>query len=451
MVRVVCRGHAARLPDPVLLIVNFTAALSYLDEHASYEKTGRIDSPSLDGIRVLLEALGDPHHAFKVIHVTGTNGKGSTTAIISRLLVAHGLRVGTYSSPHLESVRERIQVDGESIGEEAFAGVVADIARVEPIIGRRPSYFEILTAGAFVHFANEAVDVAVVEVGMLGRWDATNVVSPEVAVITNIALDHTEFAGPALEDIAREKAGIIKAEGSAVVGETRPALVNIFRDEPHDRFVLRGEDFEVRDNFLAVGGRQLTITTRRTAYDDVFLPLHGQHQGDNAAIAIAAVEEFFDAALPVEVVQEAFSSVVVPGRFEIVAHQPLVILDGAHNPAGSDVCASVFMNDFQPEGRRILVVGSLRPRDIADVLSAFRADEFDVVITCTAPSPRACESRVIAAAATAMGCDDVVMCDTVEEACTRALRDATAEDAILVTGSLYVVGSARPHFRRVLP
>jgi len=431
--------------------VNFAAALAYLDDHASYEKTGRIDSPSLDGITTLLEALGDPHKAFKVIHVTGTNGKGSTTAIISKLLVAHGLRVGMYSSPHLESVRERIQVDGESIREDDFASVVADIARVEPIIGRRPSYFEILTAGAFIHFANEAIDVAVVEVGMLGRWDATNVVSPDVAVITNIALDHTEFAGPTLKDIAREKAGIIKAEASAVVGETRPELVEIFRNEPHGRFVLRGDDFEVRDNFLAVGGRQLTITTRRAAYDDLFLPIHGQHQGDNAAISIAAVEEFFDAALPLEVVQEALTSVVVPGRFEIVSHQPLVILDGAHNPAGSDVCASVFMNDFQPEGRRILVVGSLRPRDIDDVLAAFRADEFDVVITCTAPSPRACGSRTIASAAKALGCDDVVACETVEDACSRALQDATAEDAILVTGSLYVVGAARPHLRRVLP
>ncbi|MFM8869984.1 MAG: bifunctional folylpolyglutamate synthase/dihydrofolate synthase, partial [Actinomycetota bacterium] len=209
--------------------MDFAAALAYLDEHASYEKTGRIDIPSLAGITRLLEALGDPHHSFKVIHVTGTNGKGSTTAIISRLLIAHGLRVGTYSSPHLESVRERIQIDGEAISEHDFAGFVADIARVEPIIGQRPSYFEILTAGAFVHFANEAIDVAVIEVGMLGRWDATNVVSPEVSVITNIALDHTEFAGPALADIAREKAGIIKAEGTAVVGETQPELVQIFR------------------------------------------------------------------------------------------------------------------------------------------------------------------------------------------------------------------------------
>jgi dihydrofolate synthase / folylpolyglutamate synthase len=431
--------------------VDFAAALAYLDEHASYEKTGRIDTPSLAGITTLLEALGDPHRSFKVIHVTGTNGKGSTTAIISRLLMAHGLRVGTYSSPHLESVRERIQLDCDAINEHDFAGVVADIARVEPVIGHRPSYFEILTAGAFVHFANEAIDVAVIEVGMLGRWDATNVVSPDVSVITNIALDHTEFAGPSLSDIAREKAGIIKSESTAVVGETRPELVQIFREEPHSRFVSRGEEFDVRENFLAVGGRQLTVTTQRAAYEDVFLPLHGQHQGDNAAIAIAAVEEFFDAPLPFEVLQEAFLSVVVPGRFEIVSHQPLVILDGAHNPAGSDVCASVFMNDFHPEGRRILVVGSLRPRDIGDVLAAFRADEFDVVITCTAPSPRACESRVVAAAAEAMGCDDVVVCETVEDACNRALRDATAEDAVLVTGSLYVVGSARPHLRRVLP
>ncbi|NDA38295.1 MAG: bifunctional folylpolyglutamate synthase/dihydrofolate synthase, partial [Acidimicrobiia bacterium] len=191
--------------------MQYADALRYLDEHSSYERTGRVESPSTSNIEKLLDAIGNPQHSYRSIHITGTNGKGSTAQITTRLLMAHGLRVGTYSSPHLESVRERIQLDCDAINEHDFAGVVADIARVEPVIGHRPSYFEILTAGAFVHFANEAIDVAVIEVGMLGRWDATNVVSPDVSVITNIALDHTEFAGPSLSDIAREKAGIIKS------------------------------------------------------------------------------------------------------------------------------------------------------------------------------------------------------------------------------------------------
>ena len=184
--------------------MNYQEALVYLDEHASYEKTGRVDSPSIEKIERLLEVLGDPQNDFRVIHVTGTNGKGSTSQIITRLLMAHGLKVGTYSSPHLENVRERIQVDGEPIAEIDFADSIAAVANAEGIGTVRPSYFEIMTAAAFRWFSDDAVEVAVIEVGMLGRWDATNVVTPDVAVITNIALDHMEFAGPTLAHIATE-------------------------------------------------------------------------------------------------------------------------------------------------------------------------------------------------------------------------------------------------------
>jgi dihydrofolate synthase/folylpolyglutamate synthase len=212
-----------------------------------------------------------------------------------------------------------------------------------------------------------------------------------------------------------------------------------------------GEQFEVVDNHLALGGRALHIRTQRGEYVDLFLPLHGWHQGDNAAVAIAAVEAFFGSALSHEVVTEGFANVVMPGRFEVVGHQPLVILDGAHNPAGADVCASVFFDDFDPHGRRILIVGALGGRDIADTLSALKVDEFDVVICCTAPSPRARQGREIAAVAEQMGCSNVSSADSVERACDMALADAGSDDAILVAGSLYVVGSARTHLRRVLP
>ena len=431
--------------------MNFSEALVYLDEHASYEKTGRIDEPSIDTIRQLLVALGDPQNDFKVIHVTGTNGKGSTSQIITKLLMAHGLKVGTYSSPHLENVRERIQVDGELISEHDFADSVAAIANAEGVAGVRPSYFEIMTAAGFRWFSDAAVDVAVIEVGMLGRWDATNVVQPDVAVITNIALDHTEFAGPTLAHIATEKAGIIKAGSIAVVGETNETLWPLFSAEPHDDILFRGESFDVVDNHLALGGRSVHVRTRMGDYVDLFVPLHGWHQGDNAAVAIAAVEAFFGTALDTEVVNEGLANVSMPGRFEVVGHQPLVILDGAHNPAGADVCASVFFDDFDPHGQRILVVGALGGRDIADTLSALKADEFERVICCTAPSPRARTAGEIAQVARDMGCSNVEAVDTVERACDLALRDATSDDAILVAGSLYVVGSARAHLRTVLP
>ncbi|PIE32233.1 MAG: bifunctional folylpolyglutamate synthase/dihydrofolate synthase [Ilumatobacter coccineus] len=428
--------------------MDFDHALSYLDTHTSYTKTGRIDSPTVENIAGLCAAMADPQHAQPVIHVTGTNGKGSTVQMITGLLMAHGLTVGTYTSPHLEHITGRIRRNGEPISPDEFGEQVAGIAAVEELTGIRPTYFEAVTAAAFRWFADVAVDVAVIEVGMLGRWDATNVVNAQVAVVTNIALDHTEFAGPALVDIAREKAGIIKPNSAAVIGETRPELVDIFRQEGGASTLVRGDDFDVVDNSLAVGGRSLDLRTPTSVYTDVFLPVHGAYQGENAAIALTAAETFFAAPLDDEMVREGLGSVEIPGRFETLGVQPLVVLDGAHNPAGADTCASVFFDDFQPEGRRILVVGTLRDTD--EMVAALRADEFDVVHTCTAPSPRGRTGVEMARAARELGCEEIYVHDSVEEACIAALRQADADDAILVAGSLYVAGAARPVLTRLI-
>ncbi len=420
---------------------DFDAALAYLDDHASYDKTGRIESPSLEVIAALCSALGDPQHAAPVIHVTGTNGKGSTVQMISRLLAAQGLTVGTYTSPHLERVNERIKRNGEPISDDDFAEQIAAIVELEPLVGLRPSYFEAMTAAAFRWFADVAVDVMVIEVGILGRWDATNVVNAQVAVITNIGMDHNEFAGPSLADIAREKAGIIKPASAVVIGETRPELVSIFRDAGGASALVRDEDFGIDNNLVAVGGRMVDLRTPTTIYPNVFVPVNGVHQGDNAAAALTAAETFFAAPLPADVVEEGFAKVVLPGRFEVLGHQPLVIIDGAHNPPGADVCAGVFFDDFNPEGRRLLVVGTLRQP--GEMLAALRADEFDAVFACTAPSPRGVPAVDIAEAARQLGCDDVRAFDTVEAACERATRDAGDDDAILIAGSLYTAGAAR--------
>jgi dihydrofolate synthase/folylpolyglutamate synthase len=430
--------------------MQYGEALNYLDEHASYEKTGRVESPSLDNINTFMDLMGQPHLSYPVIHITGTNGKGSTTQIITQLLIAHGLQVGTYTSPHLETLTERISRNNEPISEQDFADCVAAIADIEVIGGVRPSYFEVMTAAAFRYFADTAVDVAVIEVGMLGRWDATNVVNSAVAVITNIALDHTEFAGPRLEDIAYEKVGISKPGSVLVVGDTNEELREIWNAAESTAVLLRGNDFEISENELAVGGRMIDVRTERAVYKELPLPLHGQHQGDNASIALTAVEEFFGNVLDAEVVREGFAAVKMPGRFEVLGRGPLVVIDGAHNPAGADVCAEVFFDDFSPEGKRILVVGALKGRDPQMLLSALRADEFDVLICCTAPSPRGVGANDLASAAKQMGCEQVVVCETVEAACDKALNIAREEDAVLVAGSLYVVGSARTFLRRKL-
>lgn len=428
--------------------MDIAAALAYLDEHASYDVTGRITSPSLDNITALVTTMGDPHLAAPVIHVTGTNGKGSTVQMITRLLMAKGLTVGTYTSPHLERINERICRDGEPISDEDLAEQIAAIAAVEGLIGVRPSFFEAVTAAAFRWFADVAVDVVVAEVGLLGRWDATNVVQAQVAVITNIGLDHTEFAGPTLADIAREKSGIVKPGSALVLGETSPDLWPIFRDAGAATIVWRDRDFETVDNTLAVGGRLVDLRTPTTIYPDVYLPLHGAHQGENAAVALAAVETFFAAPLEPDVVTEGFGSVSVPGRFEVLGIQPLVVADGAHNPAGADTCAGVFFDDFHPEGRRLLLVGTLR--DPGEMLAALRADEFDIVVACTAPTPRGIPGVEVARAARELGCDEVHVVDSVAAACERVLGLADPDDAVLVTGSLYVVGDSRPVLRRLI-
>lgn len=427
--------------------MDFTDALAYLDDHASYDKTGRVDSPSVEPISQLVSAMADPHLAYPVIHVTGTNGKGSTVQMISRLLMAQGLDVGTYTSPHLERVNERMKRNGEPIPDDEFAEQFAGVAAVEAITGVRPTYFEAMTAAGFRWFADVAVDVAVIEVGMLGRWDATNIVDSQVAVVTNIALDHTEFAGPSLADIAAEKAGIIKPGSAAVIGEADPALVPIFRSEGGATTLVRGDDFATVDNSLAVGGRAVDLRTPTTLYPGVYVPLHGAHQGDNASVALAAVETFFAAPLADDVVHEGFANVEMPGRFEVLGVQPLTIIDGAHNPPGADTCAGVFFDDFHPEGRRILVVGTLR--EPAEMVSALRADEFDVVHACTAPSPRGVAGTEVAHAARELGCDEVYVHDDVESACRAAIEFADADDAILAAGSIYVAGAAREPLRRL--
>ena len=431
--------------------MDYAGALAYLDSHINLERmvSSRRDAPTLERMRRLTDVMGDPQSGFPVIHVTGTNGKGSTVAMISRLLVEHGLSVGTYTSPHLERINERIVRNGLAISDEDFAESVAAIADLEIVAGVRPSHFEILTAAAFRWFADVAVDVAVIEVGLLGRWDATNVADGQVAVVTNVSLDHTEYAGPTREDIAKEKAGIVKPGSSLVLGETDPSLAAIFRRAGAERVYEREVDFDCVANEFALGGRLLGLQTPGASYSDVFLPLHGRHQGDNAAAALCAVEAFFDTPVDPGLLAEAFADVRMPGRFEVLGHRPLVILDGAHNLAGAEVAATVMHEEFDPVGERVFVVGFLRGRDPAEMLNCLDASESKLVICCTPPSPRAIPAEETARAARALGCQ-VAVIDDVGRAASHALASVSEDDAILVTGSLYVVGAARAYLRSVL-
>jgi dihydrofolate synthase/folylpolyglutamate synthase len=423
--------------------LNYDQALRFLDAHINLEAVaGRFEGLSLSRIGKMAELMGDPQRAYPVIHVTGTNGKGSTVLMITELLKARGLRVGTYTSPHLERINERVRVDGEPLADHEFAAMIDDVAQLEPLIGERLSHFEVLTAGALQWFATVAVDVAVIEVGLLGRWDATNVVDAQVAVITNIGRDHTDGVGDWRRAIAEEKAGIIKPDSTLVLGETSPALREVFLAEGPAEVVERNRDFACTANRLAVGGRVLDLRTPHATYDEVFLALQGAHQGDNAALAVAATEAFFGAALEHEIVAEAMARVRVPGRFEIMRRSPLVVIDTAHNPDGARVVAQTLDEGFGDSRARILVFGLLRGRDIGDMLDALDASRAEVVIACAPAWPRAVPADEIGVAARAKGLSVEVVAD-VEDAVHRALTIATDDDIVMITGSSYVVGTAR--------
>jgi len=391
--------------------------------------------------------MGDPQQTYPVIHITGTNGKGSVARMVTALLAARGLRIGTYTSPHLERLNERMAHNGEPIPDEDLAEVIGAVADLEPLLGSPPTHFEILTAAALRWFADVAVDVAVVEVGLGGRWDATNVADAQVAVLTNVSLDHAETIGPDLTDIATEKVGIVKPGSTFVLAETNPSLRPIFDTAPANETWIRGTDFRCGRNVLAHEGRVVDLYTPGGAYEGVFLPVHGSYQGDNAAVALAAVEAFFGAPLAPEVVAEAFAALRLPGRLEVVTRHPICVLDGAHNPAGALAATAALDEAFGPViTGRILVIGLLQGRDPVEMLRCFDAGRARLVVACPPPSPRALPAAVVAAAARELGTDSEEA-DSVAEAVATALALAGEQELVHVTGSLYVVGAARSALR----
>jgi dihydrofolate synthase/folylpolyglutamate synthase len=426
--------------------VNYAEALAFLDDHINLEAMvagTRAAAPTLDRIAALAHLLGEPQRQYPVIHLTGTNGKTSTARIVTRLLMAKGLSVGTYTSPDLQRVNERLAWNEAPIPDEDLAEQLTALAQLEPLLAERPSRFDVLTAAAYRWFADIAVDAAVVEVGLGGRWDATNIADGLVAIITSIGLDHTEFLGPTRRHVAAEKVGIVKPGATLVLGEVDDEVRDILEGTEASFTWERGREFAVVENDPAVGGRLLTLRTPAATYEDVYLPLHGAHQGSNAATALAAVEAFFAEPLDPDVVAEAFASVTTPGRLEVVGRHPLTILDGVKNPEGAAASLATLDAEFGRGGRRIIVVGLLQGRDPAEVLQALDVGAAAHVITCPAPSPRTVPADELAAIARILGAD-AESAPSVTEAVARGLAAAEPDDLVWVTGSLYVVGAARP-------
>lgn len=445
--------------------MDYRQAIEYLDRHTNFEGSksgkrglamptaGQTDGLTLAPIEELLHTLGDPHRAYRVIHVTGTNGKGSTTKFAAAMIAKTGLSVGTFTSPNLEHLNERIVWDGTMISNDDFARVMSLLADVEPLLTMRPGRFDLLAAAAFVWFAELGVEVAVIEVGMLGRFDSTNVVTPDVAIITNIGKDHTDGAEGWREAIAKEKAGIIKADCRVILGEPFDDLLPIVEAEVAnvgaESIWEADNDFEVVENRVAFGGRALTIRTPSTIHEEIFLPIHGAHQGSNLATAIAAVEAFFDRPLETDLINFSLEEIELPGRFEVVSRQPTVILDGAHNREGSLVAKETLDAEFTRLGSWILVFGMLSGKDPAEILTAIGAADFDAVIVTEPRWSRAIPARTIAEAAAGLDIDVEIVVDS-NEALDRARSVAGDDDLILVAGSLYLVGDVRARSRSIV-
>jgi dihydrofolate synthase/folylpolyglutamate synthase len=426
---------------------SYAAALTWLESHVDYERTApnRQPVPTLEPIRDTLAQFADPQGDYPSIHVTGTNGKGTTTTITSALLEATGLRVGTFTSPDLHAINERIAVNGVPVDDEAVVNVLERLSDVETVSGIVLTRFELLTVAALLHFSDEGVDVAVVEVGMGGTWDSTNVIDSDVAVLTNVDLDHTAVLGTTVGAIANDKVGIFRRDGIAVVGTTNAIVVEIAQQRAKEldaTLWLLGEEFVLEDNELAVGGRAITVRTPYAHYEEVLVDLHGIHQGANAATAIVAAEAFLGRALGDEVVTSTLASVKMPGRMEIIARNPMIVVDGAHNPAGIRALVSTLDGAFDVRGERRCVLGMLTGRDVEDMITPLLGAGFSEFYCCAPNSPRAVPAHDVVAALTRNGAVAYEH-PNAKVALAHARERSTDEDLIVVTGSLYLVAEIR--------
>jgi len=406
--------------------------------------------PSLDRIRAVAELLDHPERTFPAVQVTGTNGKTTAARLAAALACAHGLTTGLFVSPHLSSVTERLSVCGLEIsvaefGEE-YEHVLPFLRSVDDAVGQ-VTYFEALTALAFLWFADKPVGLGVFEVGMGGTWDATNLVRGEVSVLTPIGLDHVRHLGSTVEQIATEKAGIIKPGATVVVREQRPEAMAVIRrraDELGAAVRVEGKDFALTSRGRAVGGQLVEIRGLHASYEELFVPQFGEASVRNAAAAVAALESLLGRALDEGLVRQALGAATSPGRLEVVSRAPLVVVDGAHNPDAAEALAAALPEAFT-WSRLHLVAAMFEDKDVARVIGLL-APLADVGYAATTDNPRAAPVSRVAEAMESGGLSDVDRFDTVAEAVRAAMHRAEEDDLILVTGSFYTVGDARPLF-----
>ena len=440
--------------------MNYEAALAYIETFINSEKSPDFSRQArfynLERISHLLARLGDPHHRLKVVHVAGSKGKGSTAALIASILIHAGYKTGLFTQPHLITPRERCRINSRLISEAEFAEYVD---RLRPSIeamaspsasggeggGGRVSFFEIYTALAFTYFADNAVDFAVIEVGLGGRLDATNVVNPLVSVITPISLEHTAILGDTHEAIAKEKAEIIKPNRPVVVAPQIPEAQTVFetvaadRDAPMDGV---GRDIHLKRKDWSINGQSFDLTTQLACYSDIFLPLLGEHQAINAATAIACIERIRQEgySVPPTSIHGGLKAVDWAGRMQVVGQAPVILLDGAHSPTSAEALCKAIREVFRYR-RLILVVGLMRDKDLQAIGQIFCPFADEMITTQAFDNPRVTPAEEIAGAWSEIGANFHV-CPNVREAIPLAQSIATPSDLICIAGSIYIVGEA---------
>lgn len=417
-------------------------------------------APTLERISALVDMLGSPQLTYPTIHVGGTNGKTTTSRMIDSLLFEMGLRTGRFTSPHLESYLERICINGQPIDAKemifSFNDISAYLDLMDTKFDNPISFFEAITALAFAAFAEHPIDVGVIEVGMGGQWDATNVVDADVSVIMPIGLDHMEYLGNTIAEIAATKAGIIKEQGFVVLAQQEPeAAVELLRRaaEVGADVAREGLEYSIDSRAIAVGGQLISVTGLRGHYDDIFLPLHGKHQASNAAAALIAVEAFFgEQDLDIDAVRAGFANVTSPGRCEIIHRDPTIILDAAHNPHGAKAIAETIQSEFTFDDVTG-IVAVMADKDALGILQALEPVMNQIIVTTNSTERSMAVADLEALAHQVFGVDRVFSQPTLTEAIEKAIKDSVrplSEEslAILITGSVVTVGESRTAVRK---
>ena len=423
--------------------MDYQQAVTYLDRHI---RLG--GKPGLDRMNDLLDHMGRPDEGYPIIHVAGTNGKTSTSRLVTLILVAHGLTTGTHTSPHLQKVEERLAINGRFATADEFALAMSDVAAFADLRearGSEPStYFELTTASAFTFFADQAVNAAVLEVGLGGRLDATNVVDAEVCVVTSIGVDHSEYLGEDIASIAAEKVAIAGPNSILVTGPLPDAALDVANDKSRDLGIQHrrfGVDYSLGESQRGVGGWMATVHGAEDDYEEVFLPLHGKFQLINLTMAVAAAEAMLGGKLDPEAVQSSAAAATMPGRMEPLSNSPLVLVDGAHNADGIYTLVESLLEEF-PTTRWQLLFGVMGDKNVELMIERLEP-VLDGVITTAVDDKRAVDALSLADRAAKVLDVSVLAGDTVEEALDMAQAEAGSDGAVLVAGSLYLVGAVR--------